>query len=79
MEKSDDKIVFYVHDKLKQSRLGEIGFRMVIYKFPEDVRTCVYSALEAYLSFTSKIRKQKQLFLSYVKPHGAVSRETISN
>lgn len=45
---------------------------------PPDRRLCIYVVVKEYLSRTSLIRNEEQLLLSYVKPHEAVTRDTVS-
>ena len=35
-------------------------------------------AIKAYLVKTKKVRRSKQLLLSYIKPNGAISRDTLA-
>ena len=48
--------------------------------FPHDRKLCIVSHLKEYLQRTAVIREQeKQLLISFIKPHKAVSRDTISH
>ena len=78
MDKTPETIVSYVNRKVKQTRLGSLGVKLSISKFRDDERLCVYSAVDTYLKTTEVLRTEKQLFVSHVKPHKAVSKETIS-
>ena len=50
-----------------------------LFSYPPDRRLCVIFVLKEYLSRTEKLCGNcKNLFISYVKPFGPVSRETIS-
>ncbi|KAJ8038859.1 hypothetical protein HOLleu_16414 [Holothuria leucospilota] len=76
MEKKSDMFIFYLSDKVKQSRPGNVG--LVVYtKFPGN-ELCAFTALERYLHLTKSLRKDSKLFISFVRPHASVSRETIS-
>lgn len=77
MEKKSDMFTFYVSDKIKQSRPGNVGLVVRVPKFPGN-ELCVFTALERYLHLTESLRKDSKLFISFVKPHASVSRETIS-
>ncbi|XP_055954504.1 uncharacterized protein LOC126811206 isoform X1 [Patella vulgata] len=47
--------------------------------YPPDRRLCVYTAMKEYLQRTVDIRKNEfSLFLSFIKPHKKVSRDTVS-
>jgi hypothetical protein len=64
---------------LKQSRPGYNEAFLELFSHPPDRRLCVIFVLKEYLSRTEKFRGNCQnLFTSYVKPFGPVSRETIS-
>ena len=44
-----------------------------------DERLCVCTVLKLYLKVTETLRSdEKQLLISYKKPHGAVSKDTIA-
>ena len=46
---------------------------------PHDKSLCVYSYLTEYLKRTQPLRgKETQLFLSFTRPHKAISKETLS-
>ena len=64
---------------LKQSRPGYNEAFLELFSHPPDRRLCVIFVLKEYLSRTEKLCGNcKNLFISYVKPFGPVSRETIS-
>jgi hypothetical protein len=46
--------------------------------YPPGRRLCPITILKEYLKRTSRMRKTNKLFISYVKPYGAVTRSTIS-
>ena len=47
-------------------------------KFTKDRRICVVYCLDKYLRATKKLRVDKHLFISYVKPHCTVTRTSIA-
>ena len=76
-----ERLVITVPDIIKQSRPGFSNSVIVLPRFLEDTRLCVVNCLENYLFRTSVYRKnaeRPQIFLSYVKPHLPVTRDTIS-
>lgn len=77
---SDDKCVFHVRDKVKQTRVAHHIAPIVFEKYPKETTLCVVAHLTEYLQRTQKLREVecRKLLISYVKPHKAVSRETIS-
>lgn len=64
---------------LKQSRQGKSIPCAELCAFLPDNRLCVVTVLTEYLSRTLPLRgENKSLFISYVKPYGQVSKNTIS-
>ena len=53
---------------------------MKFHAYPKDVRLCVCDTLRQYLDSTRELRGigQESLFLSFIKPHKAVTRDTIA-
>ena len=46
--------------------------------YPNDKSLCTYTHLEEYLKRTSSVRNsEERLFISYIKPHKRVSKDTI--
>ncbi|KAJ8024270.1 hypothetical protein HOLleu_36959 [Holothuria leucospilota] len=64
-------------NKVKQTRPGHVGLEVVFEKYQEEECLCIYS-LEAYIDRTKDLRDKSKLFISYKKPHGPLSRDTIS-
>ena len=77
MRKSDNCFQFCYTDLLKTSRPG-FKSEMVLKEYTPDRRLCVYSVLEEYLVRTASMRKCDFLLISFVKPHDAVSTDTIA-
>ena len=64
---------------MKQNRPSWSQNCIELFAYPPDRRLCVTFVLKEYLKQTAALRKDcKKLFISYVKPHGQVSRDTIS-
>ena len=75
----DDKYRITVMQKLKSSKPGAHLEPIVLHGFMEDKKLCEFEHLKEYLSRTRDLRNgESQLFVSYTKPHKAVSRSTIS-
>ena len=72
----DDRAVLFIPDKLKTTRLGHHlpPLELRAYK---DVELCVVSHLRQYIKLTENL-DDKQLLLSYVKPHKPTSTTTLS-
>ena len=79
MEKLRDEFVFHLDVLLKQSRPGYKNPDVKLRAFPPDRRLCVYTVLKEYIKRTKILRVHtKQLLISYIKPHKAVTCSTIS-
>ena len=74
----DDKVVFRMRTLLKHNRVGDPLDVLIFKKFDECKRLCVVRTLRRYLQRTEELRKHQQLLLSSVKPHGPISRDTLS-
>ena len=79
MEVEDD-IVCRLDKLLKHNRLGDELDTLILKPFRPCSRLCVVKAMKAYLKRTESLRKQeKQLLVSYLAPHAAISRDTLSH
>lgn len=76
---TSSSVTFYFEKLLKQSRPGNVGFSVTVEAYPPDRRLCVVKYIKEYLGRTSTLRgNEKQLFISYKKPHKCVSSQTIA-
>jgi hypothetical protein len=51
---------------------------IVLHAFPADETLCVFSHLRTYINQTKPLRgNETKLFISYMKPHHRISRDTI--
>lgn len=79
IEKSSNVYKLQYEGLLKQDRPGCHTKYLELKAYPPDRRLCVITVLKEYLKRTSIIRKDcKYLFVSYVKPHNRVCRDTLS-
>lgn len=78
MESSKEEIVFELTTLLKSNRLGDPLSTVELKSFKECKKLCVVRAIKAYVKATDKFRKAKQLLLSYIKPNGPISRDTLA-
>ena len=79
MKESTDQIEFVFPTHVKQSRPGYKVPSVILKAYPSDPRLCVVTHLNAYKEKTKSLRGvENKLFISYVKPHKAVSKDTIS-
>ena len=64
---------------LKHSRLGDLLDTIIVKPFDECQRLCPGRAVKEYVAKTAPLRKgNMQLLISFVRPHGPVSRDTIA-
>ena len=78
MELTEEKCTFFIVDKVKQSRVGHHVKPLEFIAYPKERTLCVVTHICEYISRTASIRKCQQLLISYVKPNGPVSKDTIS-
>ena len=78
MVRTENKIVLNISEALKHTRPGKPLEKIEINAYPHDKSLCPYTTLNEYLSCTEQWRvKDGLLLISYVKPHKAVSRDTV--
>ena len=69
---------FVISKLVKQSKPGRVQPIVKLPAYTADKRLCVVHTLREYLDRTEPIRgEEKQLFVSYMKPHKGVSCDTI--
>ena len=79
MKLSSDKCVFVIQSLLKTSKPGKHLSFVEFQAYSPDVCLCVVKHLEQYIYQTQDKRStEKQLLISFQKPHKAVSVDTIS-
>ena len=78
MQVSDEQYVFHLHGQFKQARVGNETLTITLPAYKDDIRLCIVNTLSVYLQRTEQLRKSLKLFISTVKPHKAVSKDTIS-
>ena len=78
MSISKNSAKFRFGDLLKQSRPGKHQAELSLKAYAPDRRLCIVTVLQEYLTRTREIRKHSQLFISFIQPHTAVSKSTIS-
>ena len=79
MHLGDTSCVFNLTSHTKTSKPGQPTSTITIQEFKQDCRICPIKTLREYLKRTDTIRSdEQQLFISFVKPHKSVSRDTIS-
>lgn len=69
---------FTITGDYKQAKTGSDTLKIVLPAYPDDIRLCVFTTLNEYVTRTADLRHDDQLFISTVKPYRAVSRDTIA-
>lgn len=79
MHLSDTSCVFNLTSHIKTSKPGKPASAITVQEFKQDCCMCPIKTLKEYLKRTDTIRgDEQQLFISFVKPHKSVTRDTIS-
>jgi hypothetical protein len=80
MELSEDKCVFKVTDKVKQTRKGYHIPPIIYERCPHEIRLCPVVHIKEYVKRTASLRSPdcKQLLVSFIRPHSSVSKTTIA-
>ena len=83
LNKSGNSLSFTVCERLKTSRPGKSTRKVEFLSLPEDNSLCPVATLTEYLSRTEGLRKsasseETRLFISFIKPHKAVSTATVA-
>jgi hypothetical protein len=77
-----DRFCFTVaKNALKQSRPTYTPPLLELVAYPVDKRLCIHKTLKEYVTRTKPLRantEEKQLFISYTKPHAKVTTATLS-
>ena len=75
----EDKYLFDIDEHMKICSPRNPNTRIEIARYEPDVSICPFTCLKAYINSTKVLRKDEtKLFVSYVRPHKPVSRDTIS-
>ena len=78
LELSRKEAVFDLDKLLKSNRTGDPLSSVSLLAFPENKKLCVVRAIRTYVDRTKSRRKHNQLLLSYIKPYGPISRDSLS-
>ena len=71
-------VIIPIKDFLKQSNVRNNKIKLKLRMFKEEPSLCVVRCLKSYLRRTKDLRSSDNLLISYLKPHKAVSKQTIS-
>ena len=79
MSIEDSKVRYTITEKLKHTRAGTRQKPLEFLAYPIDQKLCIVIHLKVYLEKTKSLRNdEKQLLISCIKSHKAVSRDIIS-
>ena len=83
LNKSGNSLSFSVSERLKTSRPRKSTRKVEFISSPEDNSLCPVATLTEYMSSTEGLRKsasseETRLFISFIKPHKAVSTATVA-
>ena len=78
MHLTTNKCIFYPTKLLKHSRPSYLGRPLCFTSYTPDPNLCVIATLVEYLSRRRVLINKPQLFISFVKPHKPVHKDTIS-
>ena len=79
MKTGTDMFEFAFPTHIKQSRPGYKKPSLQLKAYPADPGLCVVTLLREYIARTQEIRgSESKLFISYVRPHHAVPKDTIA-
>ena len=79
MHMEKNSYTFHIQQLVKQSAPGKVQPVLAIPRFPSDASLCVATVLDEYIRRTTSLRgSEKQLFISFIRPHKKVSKESIS-
>ena len=80
MHMSEDKVTFSITEKLKHTRQGVHQQPLEFLAYKADRKLCIVTHIKHYIEKTNSLRQEeKQLLISFIKPHKAVSKEILSN
>ena len=76
---NDSRAIFQIPGLLKQSRPGYTNPTVVLSAYPNDNALCVLTVLLEYIRRTEGLRSAaRALFVSFRKPHGPVTKQTLA-
>ena len=79
MKLKNNSVTFCFGELIKQSRPGHIDYSVTMKAYPPDRRLCVVRYIREYIKRTSSLRgSEKQLLISYRRPHNSVTTQTIA-
>ena len=78
IDQSPDGIIINISHLIKQSRPGVHLAPIVLKAYKTDESLCIVKTLNMYITRTECLRKDDNLLISTTKPHGKISKQTVS-
>lgn len=75
---SEDTVIIIIDDIIKQSRPGTANPVLEFDLYKDNPSICVVECLKAYLLRTERLRTSEELFVSYIKPHKPIGKDSLS-
>ena len=75
---SDTELIIPIMEKIKQTKPSNHMLPLKFKGYPTESKLCVVTHLSIYLKKTKSLRKSSKLFVSYIKPHKAIIKETLA-
>ena len=73
-----EQVFIPIMQKIKQSKSGNHIYPLSFKTYPKDTELCAVAHLKIYIELTQDLMSSDKLFISYTKPHQAISRDAIS-
>ena len=74
----DKKVIILVMEKMKQTTVGQHMTPLKFKYFLVEPKLCVLAHLNIYFKKTKSLRRSSKLFVSYIRPHKAISKDTLA-
>ena len=79
MDSLEDRYVFHIQEKLKQSQAGYHIKPLEFRKYPIDKKLCIFTHLQEYIRRTENLRlSNTKLLLSFIRPHAPISTDSLA-
>ena len=72
----ENKVIFPIMSNIKQTRPGKHMFPLEFKRYNANPKLCVVTHLLSYLEQTAALRTDTSLFISFIKPHKPISKDT---
>ena len=73
-----DQVFIPIMQQIRQSKPGDHICPLSFKTYPKDTKLCVVAHFKRYIELTQDLKSSANLFISYMKPHQAISKDTIS-